>query len=58
MIIEKDLSGKTLSEKITYYAANRQALNDMAIKARRFGNPDAAKNIVDDCYRLVDLSNR
>jgi UDP-N-acetylglucosamine--N-acetylmuramyl-(pentapeptide) pyrophosphoryl-undecaprenol N-acetylglucosamine transferase len=53
MLIEKDLSGKILSEKIKYYAAHREALNDMAAKARRFGNPDAAKNIVDDCYRLL-----
>jgi UDP-N-acetylglucosamine--N-acetylmuramyl-(pentapeptide) pyrophosphoryl-undecaprenol N-acetylglucosamine transferase len=53
MLIEKDLSGKILSEKIAYYAAHREALNDMAAKARRFGNPDAAKNIVDDCYRLL-----
>jgi len=53
MIIEKDLSGQILSKKIAYYAAHREALNDMAAKARRFGNPDAAKNIVDDCYRLL-----
>jgi UDP-N-acetylglucosamine--N-acetylmuramyl-(pentapeptide) pyrophosphoryl-undecaprenol N-acetylglucosamine transferase len=54
MIIEKDLSGKILSEKIAYYAAHRQALDEMAAKARQFGNPAAAKNIVDDCYRLVE----
>ena len=53
MIIENDLSGKILSEKIAYYAVNRQALNDMAAKARLFGNPLAAKKIVDDCYRLL-----
>ena len=54
MIIEKDLSGKILSEKIAYYAAHRPALDEMAAKARQFGNPAAAKNIVDDCYRLVE----
>ena len=54
MIIEKDLSGQILSKKIAYYAAHREALNDMAAKARRFGNPAAAKNIVDDCYQLLD----
>ena len=53
MLIEKDLSGQILSKKIAYYAAHREALNDMAAKARRFGKPDAAKNIVDDCYRLL-----
>jgi UDP-N-acetylglucosamine:LPS N-acetylglucosamine transferase len=30
-----------------------QALKDMAARARRFGKPDAAKNIVDDCYSLI-----
>lgn len=55
IIIEKDLSGEILSAKIAYYAAHREALNEMADKAKRFGNPDAAKNIVDDCYHLVDL---
>ncbi|MCP4627166.1 MAG: undecaprenyldiphospho-muramoylpentapeptide beta-N-acetylglucosaminyltransferase, partial [bacterium] len=33
MIIEKDLSGKILSEKIAYYTAHRQALDEMAAKA-------------------------
>ncbi len=57
MIVEKDLSAEILSRKIAYYAAHRAALNDMAAKARRFGQPDAAKNIVDDCYQLVDKLN-
>ncbi len=52
-IIEKDLTGQILSEKISFYAAHKQALDDMAARARRFGKPDAAKNIVDDCYRLL-----
>lgn len=54
MIVEKDLSAEILSRKIAYYAVHRAALNDMAAKARRFGQPDAAKKIVDDCYHLVD----
>ena len=52
-IIEKDLSGQILSERIAFYAAHEEVLNDMAARARRFGKPDAAKNIVDDCYRLL-----
>jgi UDP-N-acetylglucosamine--N-acetylmuramyl-(pentapeptide) pyrophosphoryl-undecaprenol N-acetylglucosamine transferase len=52
-IIEKDLSGQFLSERIAFYAAHEEVLNDMAANARRFGKPDAAKNIVDDCYRLL-----
>jgi UDP-N-acetylglucosamine--N-acetylmuramyl-(pentapeptide) pyrophosphoryl-undecaprenol N-acetylglucosamine transferase len=54
MINERDLNGKILSEKIAYYAAHPAALNDMAARARRLGRPDAAKLIVDDCYRLID----
>ena len=54
MIIEKDLDEKILSEKIAYYAAHPAALREMAAKARRFGKPDAAKLIVDDCYKLVN----
>jgi UDP-N-acetylglucosamine:LPS N-acetylglucosamine transferase len=30
-----------------------EALKNMAARARRYGKPDAAKNIVDDCYRLI-----
>jgi UDP-N-acetylglucosamine--N-acetylmuramyl-(pentapeptide) pyrophosphoryl-undecaprenol N-acetylglucosamine transferase len=52
-IIEKDLSGRILSEKISFYAVHKEALEDMAARARRFGKPDAAKIIVDDCYRLL-----
>jgi UDP-N-acetylglucosamine--N-acetylmuramyl-(pentapeptide) pyrophosphoryl-undecaprenol N-acetylglucosamine transferase len=54
ILIEKDLSGKILSEKIKYYAARPDELEDMSARAKQFGKPDAAKNIVDDCYRLVD----
>ncbi len=54
IIIEKDLNAKMLGEKIENYRDQPQALKDMAARARRFGKPDAAKNIVDDCYELVD----
>jgi len=53
MLIEKDLNAKILIKKIKYYAAHREALNDMAAKAMRFGKLEAAKEIVDDCYRLL-----
>jgi UDP-N-acetylglucosamine--N-acetylmuramyl-(pentapeptide) pyrophosphoryl-undecaprenol N-acetylglucosamine transferase len=53
MLIEKDLSGKILSEKIAYYAAHPAELENMSAKALQFGKPDAARNIVDDCYRLL-----
>ncbi len=52
-LLEKDLSGRILSEKIMYYAGHPADLKDMAARAKHFGKPDAAKNIVDDCYRLL-----
>ncbi len=54
MLLEKDLNGKILSEKIKYYAAHPAELEELSARAKRFGKPDAAKNIVDDCYQLVD----
>ncbi len=54
MIIEKDLDAEILSQRITYYAAHREALQEMAAKAKTFGKPKAAQNIVDDCYELVN----
>jgi UDP-N-acetylglucosamine--N-acetylmuramyl-(pentapeptide) pyrophosphoryl-undecaprenol N-acetylglucosamine transferase len=53
MILQKDLSATVLSQKIEYYAAHPQALKAMAAKAGQLGHPDAAKVIVDDCYRII-----
>jgi UDP-N-acetylglucosamine--N-acetylmuramyl-(pentapeptide) pyrophosphoryl-undecaprenol N-acetylglucosamine transferase len=58
VILERQLDGKILSEKIRYYLDNPAALEDMGASARRFGQPDAAKNIVDDCYQLVNRFTR
>ena len=57
MIVEKNLNGKGLCQRIEHYFDNRQALKDMAARARRFGKPQAAKDIVDDCYRLLAAGN-
>jgi UDP-N-acetylglucosamine--N-acetylmuramyl-(pentapeptide) pyrophosphoryl-undecaprenol N-acetylglucosamine transferase len=53
MILQKDLNGKILAERIEYYASNANALGLMASKAKNFGRPDAATAIVDDCYELT-----
>jgi UDP-N-acetylglucosamine--N-acetylmuramyl-(pentapeptide) pyrophosphoryl-undecaprenol N-acetylglucosamine transferase len=55
MILEKDLSGKTLAERITFYASSPDTLRQMASRARGLGRPDAAGLIVDDCYKLIEL---
>jgi UDP-N-acetylglucosamine--N-acetylmuramyl-(pentapeptide) pyrophosphoryl-undecaprenol N-acetylglucosamine transferase len=53
MILEKDLTAKILGEKIEYYALHPDALCEMARKAEESGNPNAARDIVDCCYRLL-----
>jgi UDP-N-acetylglucosamine--N-acetylmuramyl-(pentapeptide) pyrophosphoryl-undecaprenol N-acetylglucosamine transferase len=58
MIVEKHLSGEILSAKIAYYASHPAALKAMADNVKRFGKPEAAKSIVDDCYELVNKSPR
>lgn len=54
IIVEKQLNGRLLAEKIQYYREHPQDLAQMAAKAGQYGKPDAAKNIVDDCYRLLN----
>ena len=54
MILQKDLTGQGLVQKIEYYAANREALVQMASKAGSFGKPRAAREIVDDIYELIN----
>jgi len=53
MILQKDLDGKALAGRMEYYASNPEALRRMGAKAKEVGKPDAAKAIVDDCYRLM-----
>ena len=53
MILEKDLSGKVLAERINYYVQRPEALQQMALRSRELGRVDAAGMIVDDCYDLI-----
>ncbi len=53
MIEEKELSAERLADRINHYAQNRDSLARMASAARRLGKPEAARQIVDDCYRLM-----
>ena len=56
MILEKDLNGEILAERITHYAAFPENLEKMAAHARHLGRPAAAATIVDDCYALLAAS--
>ena len=53
MIFEKDLTGKTLAERIVFYSENPEVKGKMESKIRKFGRPDAAERIVDDIYRMI-----
>ena len=54
MILEKNLSGKVLAERIRFYASSPDTLQLMASRASDYGHVDAAALIVDDCYRLIN----
>ena len=53
MILEKDLNGKIVSERIEYYAQHPDVVGKMKQKIRKFGRPDAAEAIADDIYRII-----
>ncbi len=53
LIHQKDLDGPMLAERIPYYADHPEAREAMAAEARKYGRPHAARDIVDDCYRLM-----
>ncbi|MGH7854412.1 MAG: undecaprenyldiphospho-muramoylpentapeptide beta-N-acetylglucosaminyltransferase [Candidatus Binatia bacterium] len=53
MILDQDLNGKILAEKLRGYLADRARITRMAGAARACGRPDAAARIVDECYALA-----
>ncbi len=53
MILEKDLTGGALANRILFLASNPDMLDQMAFRARQLGNPFAAETITDDCYALI-----
>lgn len=53
VILEKDLDGKTLAEKISALSTEPERLQDMARHASTLGRPHAAERIVKECRRLV-----
>jgi UDP-N-acetylglucosamine--N-acetylmuramyl-(pentapeptide) pyrophosphoryl-undecaprenol N-acetylglucosamine transferase len=58
LILEKDLTGELLAEKIAYYAASPEKLANMAVKMKRQARPDAARAIVQDLYELAALKGK
>jgi UDP-N-acetylglucosamine--N-acetylmuramyl-(pentapeptide) pyrophosphoryl-undecaprenol N-acetylglucosamine transferase len=56
IILEEDLNGEFLAERMNHYASNRNALQEMTTRASALGRPNAAEMIVDECRRLVVIS--
>jgi UDP-N-acetylglucosamine--N-acetylmuramyl-(pentapeptide) pyrophosphoryl-undecaprenol N-acetylglucosamine transferase len=55
MIPNAELPGKRLSQEILSLYRDRQALKEMEKQAAALGRPDAAVQIVDECYRLLGM---
>ncbi len=53
MILEKELTGEFLAERISHYESHPERLRAMAEKAKACGKPDAAGRIVEDCYEII-----
>jgi UDP-N-acetylglucosamine--N-acetylmuramyl-(pentapeptide) pyrophosphoryl-undecaprenol N-acetylglucosamine transferase len=53
MILDQELTGARLAERIRGYFFDRARLARMAAAARALGRPDAAARIVDRCYALA-----
>jgi len=53
MIVQEELTGQLLAERIQYYAGEPGKLSDMALCAGKLGRPHAARTIVDDMYELI-----
>jgi UDP-N-acetylglucosamine--N-acetylmuramyl-(pentapeptide) pyrophosphoryl-undecaprenol N-acetylglucosamine transferase len=56
MILEQNLTGEGLAERIEYYASRPEELAHMAARCKSLGRPDAAATLVDDCYELLAAS--
>jgi UDP-N-acetylglucosamine--N-acetylmuramyl-(pentapeptide) pyrophosphoryl-undecaprenol N-acetylglucosamine transferase len=56
VIVEEDLDGALLADRLDYYASHPKALRDMAKRTLALAPPDPADVIVDECRRLVVMS--
>jgi len=56
MILEEELSGERLAQEILPLYHSHRALKEMETGAASLGRPDAAAQIVDECYHLLGLN--
>jgi UDP-N-acetylglucosamine--N-acetylmuramyl-(pentapeptide) pyrophosphoryl-undecaprenol N-acetylglucosamine transferase len=52
VILDEELTGEILAERIRGYMSNRTRIEQIAAAARAMGRPDAAARIVAACYAL------
>ncbi|MCP3927015.1 MAG: undecaprenyldiphospho-muramoylpentapeptide beta-N-acetylglucosaminyltransferase [Desulfobacterales bacterium] len=50
-----ELSGEFIAEKISYFIKNRDEINKMGENALKLGKPNAASDIVEDCYKVLGV---
>jgi UDP-N-acetylglucosamine--N-acetylmuramyl-(pentapeptide) pyrophosphoryl-undecaprenol N-acetylglucosamine transferase len=53
MILDQQLTGELLAQRVRSYLADPARIERMAAAARALGRPDAAARIVDACYALT-----
>ena len=53
MLLEENLNGITLADRVNRYVSRPTDLEIMSAKAKALGKPQAAEFIVDECKRLV-----
>jgi UDP-N-acetylglucosamine:LPS N-acetylglucosamine transferase len=53
MILNGELSGQTLAERIKSLANDKQALNLVRSRVKEFSRPDAAERVVNIVFELV-----
>ena len=56
VILEKDLKGAVLADRLDHFVSDSQTLRDMAKCTLALARPDAADVIVEECQRLLVLS--
>lgn len=54
MIVERELDGKKLADEILALSTDREQLKKMEQGASRAGRPEAAREIIDACFELIE----
>ena len=58
IILESNLNGRLLAERIEALASDPDKRRIMAENSKSMGKPDAAEDIINDCYQLLLKGNK